>query len=124
MTDAWVNEQRIDSPLENWPGYIVVPKELTPEQFCKWWEVMQAENDDDSPPGELQSWGNRYHLVLDWHLKGLKSSQIEATGMKLPSMSIAMFVISATQSLIMEARTLPNLPAPLNGTGSLTAQPS
>lgn len=107
----FVNEQRIDSPLENWPGYIVVPKELGGEQFHQWWiTVKRLEKEEiDERSDELRAWEARLHMVLDWKIEGLKTADIEPTGRKLPSMKIALFIIQATTPLVNEARSLPKL---------------
>lgn len=106
-----INEQkaiRVDSPLENWPGCIYVPAELSPEQFDKWWKNDNTPNDDIPPERKL--FRDRYHLVLEWHIEGLKAHHVEPSGDKLPSMRIAGFIVSATTPIISEARSYPNLP--------------
>lgn len=107
----FINEQRIDSPLENWPGYIVIPKELTAEQFHQWWTTLkrQETEEEDARPEELRAWESRLPFVLDWKIEGLKTADIEPTGLKLPSMKIALFVIRATTPLLAAARSLPKL---------------
>lgn len=120
--ETFKNEQRIESPLENWPGYIVIPKELDEEQFCTWWEKDKAADMDDSRPDELKAWDTRRHLLLDFQLGDLTPENFPP-GAKVKSLPLAMWVIAETQSLILRAKSLPNLRRPSKGTTPLTAAP-
>jgi len=113
----FVNEQRIDSPLKSFPGYVVLPKELTPAQFDVWWRAYRSEeqSDDDDLASWFQGWRMRHHFVLEWHLEGLKPEQITPDGMKLPSMRILAWIARITADLPWEALDLPKSDAPLKG---------
>ena len=111
---AWNNRQQVESPLAEWPGYIVVPKELTPEQFSGWWERSRRldEEEDGERPAEFKMFEERGPLVLEWHIEGVNGEAIAADGGNLPSMKLIGFVIAATQPLVIEARSLPKLRGP------------
>lgn len=116
------NEQRIESPYQEWPGYIVVPKELTAAQFAEYWRIrLEQDEKGDKRPDELRSFSSRQHMVLDWKIDGLKTSDVTPDGLNLPSIRIALFVIAATQQLIRDATSLPNLRGPSSDTTNSTA---
>ena len=115
-TKAKPGTRRVDSPFENYPGYILVPEDLTPEQFDTWWQVTsEIENDEeDVRAPEYRMFQERYPLVIEWHVEGLDVpwEQVKGDARKLPAVKLAAFVISATQQCIVEARSLPSLPKP------------
>lgn len=126
MPDQFVNRQKVESPLENWPGHIVVPKELTPEQFHAFWTAHKRHEREDPDDHEthfrFKEWESRRHLVLEWHIDGLKPHHISDDPLDLPSMLIIDFLVASTQDLIARAISLPNLRPPSNGESSSTAQ--
>lgn len=122
MAKPWINEQKIESPFEDWPGYIVMPKELSAEQFTKWWEKARAQVDDDTRPVELQAFYVLHHLVLGCHIEGLDWAEIQPDGSNLPSMRLAIMVGIEGMKLVDNARTLPNLPEPSKDTTASTAE--
>ena len=108
------NKKRIDSPLENWPGYIVVPVELSPEQFDIWWQAMQAQADDDPRHDFVQMWETRSHMILEWGIDGFDSSKVTDDVTTLPSMKLMNWINLVTGRIIREAQSFPNSPAPLS----------
>lgn len=121
------NEQRVDSPLALWPGYIILPVEIAAAQFDTYWrklkeqEAAEGEGKGDSGLNDFfRAWQSRWHIVLDWKLDGVKTSQIDETGQQLPSTKIVAWVIHETNKLLNAAWSLPKLPAPSNDTGDST----
>lgn len=128
------NGRRVDSPLEAYPGYVVLPVELTPLQFDKWWraaKAAEAEGDGDVSDW-FQAWRMRYHFVLEWHIDGVRPEQVTPDGMKMPSMKLIAWIDRITRGLVEDALDLPKSPAPLKGaengsapeTETMTAQPA
>lgn len=100
---------RVDSPLAFWPGYVYVPRGLSPEQFLAWWEKYQANGGDGRPSvgpiGDLQRiYQERRHIILEAHIDDVVLND------DLNDMALFNFVAAVTQKLIVEARFLPNLP--------------
>lgn len=110
------NTKWVKSPYKEWPGRIQVPVILDAEQFVKWWERSKENEKDDSRPSELKFFQERHHLILACEIEGLNWTNINSDGSNLPSMAIAMLVVSATQKPLSEARTLPNLQEPSSDT--------
>ena len=124
---VWSNRKRVKSPHERWPGYIVVPEELDPVLFSLWWErsieiATQLAEEEKKVPAEIRMFEERRILILEWHIKGISLDKIKPFGSNMPSMKLISFVVAATQDLIVEARTLPNLSAPSSNTTSKTAK--
>lgn len=120
MAKKWVNEQKIPSPYERWPGFIIVPLELGSEMFTVWWEKSREIEKDKNRPAEYKMFEERHNMVLDCQIEGLDWDEINPDGSNLPSLAIANFVIAATQDALVEARTLPNLHEPSNDITSST----
>lgn len=117
MAEKWNNRRRIDSPYERWPGYIIVPELLDPEQYGAWWErsieiETELADEEKSMPAGFRMFEERRVLILEWHIKGVDLKKIKPYGANMPSMQLINFVVAATQDQIVEARTLPNLSAP------------
>ena len=110
---AWKNERRIESPYENWPGWILVPQEMDAELFSKWWE--KSIEREGGEINELTVFKERHVLVLDAEFSDpdgtlIPWESLESDGSNLPTIKIATFVISSTQVLLTEARSLPKSP--------------
>ena len=119
----FTNQKRIESPLDNWPGYIFITVELDEEQFSQWWEADKAADTNDNRPDELKAWDTRRHLLLDFQLGDLTPDNFPP-GSKVPSLKLAMWFISETQPLILQARSLPNWRRPSSDTAPTTAETS
>lgn len=99
--------RKVESPLREWPGHIVIPTYLSAEQFNDWWRKANADGRDPKETSDITlMWHTRFHLVLDWKIEGLATSQIEETGMKLPDQRLATFVVAALDEVIKDAQDL------------------
>jgi hypothetical protein len=126
------NEKRVDSPLSLWPGYIVLPVEISAAQFDTYWrklkeQEVQEEADreagNDDPTHQIyKAWATRYHIIQDWKIEGLKAADVDETGLKLPSTKIMLWAIHEANVLINDAWSLPKSPAPSNDIGDSTEQ--
>jgi hypothetical protein len=105
--------------LANWPGYVVVPEELSPDQYCTWWENVrrQEEDEEDTRPGLVRAFETRKHLVLEAQIEGLDWSLVES-GHYPPSMKLLSWFVGELGELIDEASSLPNSPRPSSVTAS------
>lgn len=114
---TWTNQRRVESPVETFPGYVILPRELTPQQFDTWWRAYMAEQqvEDEGLASWFQGWRMRHHLVLEWHIEGLRAEDITADGMRLPSMRLLAWIARITADLPWEALDLPKSQAPSRG---------
>lgn len=121
------NRQEIKSPLTHWPGYIVLPVELSPVDFSRYWETYQKQTDDPSEKRHetIRAWESRFHIVKDWKIEGLRSEQVAGDGMAFPSLKLMVWVVQQINDLIIHSLSLPNSPAPSSDaeTQSETARP-
>lgn len=117
------NTKRVDSPFPLWPGYILLPAEISPQAFMAYWEKANTPKaEGDNRPDLFLAWYNQWHIVLDWKLEGVKSTDIDETALKLPSAKLIAWVVRETTAVLRQTWTLPNSPAPLNGSEVQTAQ--
>lgn len=91
----------------DYPGYIYVPRELSPEQFTQWWK--SANNERDDIPYEQAVYQDRHHLVLEWEIDGLKLQHAAPDGSKFPSVWFWGFVRAATEKQVEAAQEPPLL---------------
>lgn len=115
---SFINERKVPSPFESFPGYVVLPVELTPEQFDVWWRAANEnqEQDDQRLSDWFQAWRMRHHFVLEWHLEGLDPAKhVTSDGMKMPSMKLIAWIDRITRGLIEDALDLPKSQAPSKG---------
>ena len=117
---AFKNEKTIDVPIDLFPleGSITVPVVLSPEQFHKFWQAVNQEDEKSPYHGVIETYKSRIPLIVRSNLK-FAGQPVEITDdpMALPDQAIAPFVISATQDCVTRATRLPILPKPsMNGT--------
>lgn len=110
----FVNRREIESPLEHWPGRIVIPVEITPEDFAKYWEInRRIYNDkDDERHLDFKLWEQLFHVVKDWRIEGVTHEMLDETGLKIPSMKLMGWVTDEVARMMSETMELPNLDAP------------
>lgn len=105
---------RWDSPHEDWPGCIYVPRELTPQQFDRWWKNTRENPYTEDAPANFVPYENRFFLVLEWHIKGVKDEHLTGKAIDMPSMKPVLLAVGATLSLVREAQQFPLSPRPSN----------
>ena len=99
-------------PLPGYPGYVILPGHLSAEKFQAWWTAVKHPDPDDDRHEALIMWQQRRPFLSDCQIKGITTEHLEATGLKLPALQIAVWYAAITQPLVMRATSLPNWPAP------------
>jgi len=126
---SFINEQKIESPYDSWPGHVILPKELTPEQFDKWWRAYQkydadVEQEDKGLSSWFIGWELRSHFVLEWHIEGVDPNKhVSADPMTMPSMLLVSWIGRITTTLPWEALDLPKSQAPSSAADNGSAMP-
>ena len=91
------------SPFDDFPGRVLLPKNLSPVQFLKWYENTPQEKDDaDTRPGALSAYEARRGFVLRIELKGVPEEATHGDGRELPAMKIVQWVNQLTGDLLRE----------------------
>lgn len=101
---------RVDSPLEDFPGCIYVVRYMSPGQFKQYWERIQDGSTDLKERLLFTAdFYIRQHLVIEWHIEGIEERPDEH-GQNLPAQELMNFVVAATAPAVKRATNLPNLP--------------
>lgn len=116
-----------ESPFPEWPGHVELPEYIDAQQFYDWYVLSGEieEREDDQRPGFLLSWEGRFGFIMGHSLKlGTNHRDepyaIEPTGLKLPSLKIAVWLNGLTIALIRDAQTPKNLQGRSDDTDSTT----
>jgi hypothetical protein len=121
-TKPFINEKVVEVPEELYPleGSVTVPVILTPAQFDKFWQALNAEPEEDKQHSLLSTYKTRLCLVKQSQLKiDGQPFELTADPMELPDQAAAAFLVAATQECVNRASRLPTLPKPSkNGTAA------
>ena len=115
------NEQFIKCPIEGWDGGLVVPKYLSSDDVCIWYEGS-TENDpsklrEDKRPLDFVLYEGRTHIIKRWEIKGLTAEQTAGDGRHFPDHRLLVWANTVTKELLSEARN----PLVLRGKSSDTS---
>lgn len=123
------NEKQVSSPFELWPGHITLPVVVSPADFHQYLEIVREQEklEDEHLLNDdryifLKAWRARWHIVKDWKLDGVKTADIDETGLKMPATQLIAWVVDEVNTLLREAWRVPKSLAPSNGTTPTTAQ--
>lgn len=111
---TWINEQKIESPFEQWPGYMTIPAEITDEQFCIWYENVKEEDDDEGEHELIKAYGRMKHLILEWNIRDPDGDVVDFD--KVHSMKLHSWVVMTLTELLEDSQSFPKSPVQSNGT--------
>ena len=110
--------EKVECPVQGYPGHVILPYDITPEQFDVWWRETRLMVDLEA--GGLSSWfvgwRQRYHLVKSWHIEGLDPvKHVTKDEKTMPSMRLIKWIAEITADIPGDILDLPKLHAPSKG---------
>lgn len=107
-----LNEKIVESPFPDFPGRIVLPVELTPEQFDQVFAREQEIKTRKDILRTMRVFFTNFPLVLRWELDWIDAADIDDTGKWIPLRKIAAWIMNETDRLVKDAIDPPELAAP------------
>ncbi len=98
---------KCESPNPDYSGCIYVPRELTPEQFHIWWIGTNENRPEIS--AQQAMYQDRQHLILEWHIDGIRPDHVTPEGDKFPSVWFWQFIAVATELQLEATQSYPKL---------------
>ena len=110
--------EKVDCPVQGYPGHVILPYDVTPEQFDRWWREtrLMAEQEAADMSSWFIGWKQRHFLVKSWHVKGIDPEKhVTEDPLTMPSMRLVAWIAKITTKIPGEILDLPKLQAPSRG---------
>lgn len=101
---------RLESPFEEFPGFVEIPAILDALQYNDWYNKAQdlADREDDTRHGIFKIWEARFGFLTETKMDLGKGYEFEPSGLKLPDPRIAYWLADETAFLIDQAQDSKN----------------